>query len=429
MAGARASSSAGRSVRQARVELPGRRAPAGRCRVMRPAADWLVPSSASKVFSSQLARVVGPGLQLEPELRAAAGALRSSARHARLSSVSVTAAGWSSPWVLAVASRSSAVSGASLCSADRSSARALACSSPSGQAAKGRSVALASSVCAGRGGAGCARRRACSRGAASGPSSCARRAPLARRGELLGQLRRCTSQGQAAGRGHLRAAGGAQAVPGQLQLVQPVCRAAVGAQAQACTQLAQRRVQAIDVQLVDAQRAPRPRRSAAPGCRAARSRRWARPTGAGRCAAHAVRRSRCAATAARLPNAGAAASSPDPASAAGRLRRAAASPRAAPRSRRTARRVTPLICSTGTRASSQAVPASVLSSHHELPSHQGQRGGHAEQVARQAEVQAAQRVRRASAPRMAGAGAVATVARRWRAWARPSTSFRTPRRH
>ena len=78
-------------------------------------------------------------------------------------------AGRSSPCVRAEASRSSAVRGASLCSADRSSARALACSSPSGQAAKGRSVARASSVCTGRDGVACARSVACSCGAASGP--------------------------------------------------------------------------------------------------------------------------------------------------------------------------------------------------------------------------------------------------------------------
>ena len=86
------------------------------------------PARRRRRVSSSWLGSSGRALQLELQRRAAAAALRSSGRRRGCSAVSATAAGWSRAWVLAEASRSSAVRGASLCSADRSSARALACS-------------------------------------------------------------------------------------------------------------------------------------------------------------------------------------------------------------------------------------------------------------------------------------------------------------
>ncbi len=167
MAGARASSSAGRSavMRVSSCQVAGFHCPLP---LMRPAAAWAVPNSASKARSSSW--LASSGLACNSSLISRNGRRPSFQRPAaRLFRVSDTAAGWSRAWVLADACRSSAVRGASLCSADRSSSRALACSAPSGQLAKGCSVALASSVCAGRGGAGWARRLKRSASVSSGP--------------------------------------------------------------------------------------------------------------------------------------------------------------------------------------------------------------------------------------------------------------------
>ena len=168
MAGARASSSAGRrpcscvfSCQPAGRQLP--------WPLIRPAAALAVPRLASKVFNDSSLGSSGRACSSSRSPRS--GSRPSFQRPAaRLSSCSVTAAGRWAASLRTVASRSSAVTGASPCRAARSSARALACSSPMGQAAKGFSTARASSACAGRCPVPPARSRASSCGAASGPA-------------------------------------------------------------------------------------------------------------------------------------------------------------------------------------------------------------------------------------------------------------------
>ena len=86
----------------------------------------------------------------------------------------VTCAGWSRPVLVALAAPLSAVAGAALLKAERSSAEVRTARSPSGQRANGRKVALAASDWAGRWVDGCALTLACNTGAASGPASVAR---------------------------------------------------------------------------------------------------------------------------------------------------------------------------------------------------------------------------------------------------------------
>ena len=137
-----------------------------------PALCCLLPSSASKACNSSV--------------RGSSGRARSSSLSCRtgrwpsfqrpgsaLASVTVTRAGWLLPLVCATASPLSAVSGAALFNADRSRFFVLACSSASGQASNGRSVARASSDCSRCAFVGFARSVARKAGCSSGPDSVA----------------------------------------------------------------------------------------------------------------------------------------------------------------------------------------------------------------------------------------------------------------
>ena len=169
--GARPSSSEGRSA----ASVASRFQPCGDQRPRpsrRPASVRGVPSSATtRRSSSSLGR---SGRAARSSARRRSGSRASSQRPARALLRSIeTLAGWSAAVLAAAARPLSAVTGAPLASAERSSACVLACSSPSGHAAKGRSVARASSVCAGCVADAAARSVMVDTGAASGPAMAA----------------------------------------------------------------------------------------------------------------------------------------------------------------------------------------------------------------------------------------------------------------
>ena len=171
MAGARASSCAGCSAATvvASVQRPPRHSP---WPCTRPAAACALPSSASRPVSVTSAARSGSAASSSFALRS--GSRPSFQRPAALLLMSsVRTTGALAVARVATAVPLSAVVGALLLKAARSSACVLAWSVSIGQGANGRSVARASSACAGRAPFGCARTVACTAGAASGPASVA----------------------------------------------------------------------------------------------------------------------------------------------------------------------------------------------------------------------------------------------------------------
>ena len=155
VSGARASSAAGRSLSSVRSSCQRsalqRPAPAIRPPARRPA-----PSSAEKVCTSTVPG--SSGRARNSARRLSTGSRPSFQRPARaLRRSSAISAGRSRPLLVAVARPLRLVAGASSAKAERSSDCVAACSSPSGQAANGRSTAFASSDCAPCGGAAATR--------------------------------------------------------------------------------------------------------------------------------------------------------------------------------------------------------------------------------------------------------------------------------
>ena len=157
VSGARASSADGPELRRARARRSSDRRSSGRC-----------PRSCRRRAGSSRARRRAAAPRSSPgrrdgraaRRRAAAPAAgpRSSGRRGRCADRATIRAGRSRPLVVAVARPLRLVAGASLAKAERSSASVDACSSPSGQAANGRTTAFASSDCA-----ACGRRAAATR--------------------------------------------------------------------------------------------------------------------------------------------------------------------------------------------------------------------------------------------------------------------------
>ena len=194
-----------RACRRARSRAHARRAPrAAACRAsrsscqrsalqrpapaIRPPARRPAPSSADERLHLDRARVVGPGPQLGAQAARPAAALRSSVRRGRCAGRARSAPDGRGRCVVTVARPLRLVAGASAAKAERSSDCVAACSSPSGQAANGRSTAFASSDCAPCGGAAATRAVAPTCSSASGPVGArvrlpGRRARRRRRGE------------------------------------------------------------------------------------------------------------------------------------------------------------------------------------------------------------------------------------------------------
>ena len=147
VSGARASSADGLSCVELELDVPAIGGPAAAarrsCRRRAGSSRARRRASAPRSFPGRR-----DGRAARRRAAAPAAGLRSSGRRGRCADRATISAGRSRPLVVAVARPLRLVAGASLAKAERSSASVDACSSPSGQAANGRTTAFASSDCA-----------------------------------------------------------------------------------------------------------------------------------------------------------------------------------------------------------------------------------------------------------------------------------------